>query len=149
MAQPEIVEHSWLMYSFTAFLNTSLVGNVVQPERVTGAGVTATEGLKLGKLLGLLDGSEDSWMVVNGLLLGKLLGLLNGSEDSWMAVNGLLLGMLLGLLDGSEDSWMVVMVTLLGLLDGFVDGLFDGVLLGAGMVEWHEAKQESRKSSCS
>ena len=43
MAQPGMVEHSWLMYSFTAFLNTSLVGNVVQPERVTGAGVTATE----------------------------------------------------------------------------------------------------------
>jgi hypothetical protein len=51
-----------------------------------------------------------------------------------------MLGTLLGLLDGSEDSWMVVMVTLLGLLDGFVDGLFGGVLLGAGMVEWHEAK---------
>jgi hypothetical protein len=78
-----------------------------------------------------------------------LLGLLDGSEDSWMAVNGLLLGMLLGLLDGSEDSWMAVMVTSLGLLDGFVDGFFDGVLLRTGMGEWHEAKQESRKSSCS
>ena len=121
MAQPEIVEHPWLMYSFTASLNSSLVGNngFVQPERITSAGVTATEGLMLGMLLGLLDGSVDSWMVVKGLLLGTLLGLL----------------------DGSEDSWMVVMVTLLGLLDGFVDGLlFDGVLLGAGMVEWHEAK---------
>jgi hypothetical protein len=149
MAQPEKVEHSWLMYSFTAFLNTSLVENIVQPERVTGAGVTATEGLMLGMLLGLLDGSEDSWMAVNGLLLGMLLGLLDGSEDSWMAVNGLLLGMLLGLLDGSEDSWMAVMVTSLGLLDGFVDGFFDEVLLGAGVGEWHEAKHESRKSCCS
>ncbi len=140
MAQPELVEHSWLMYSFTAFLNSSLVGNngFVQPE------VTATEGLKLGKLLGLLDGLEDSWMVV----LGKLLGLLDGSEDSWMVVKGFLLGMLLGLLNGSEDSWMAVMVTSLGLLDGFVDGFFDGVLLRTGMGEWHEAKQESRKSSC-
>jgi hypothetical protein len=73
-------------------------------------------------------------------MLGMLLGLLDGSVDSWMVVKGLLLGTLLGLLDGSEDSWMVVMVTLLGLLDGFVDGLFGGVLLGAGMVEWHEAK---------
>jgi hypothetical protein len=123
MAQPELVEHSWLMYSFTAFLNSSLVGNngFVQPE------VTATEGLMLGKLLGLLDGSEDSWMVFNGLLLGKLLGLI----------------------DGSEDSWMAVLVMSLGLLDGFVDGFFDEVLLGAGVGEWHEAKHESRKSCCS
>jgi hypothetical protein len=82
-------------------------------------------------------------------MLGMLLGLLDGSEDSWMAVNGLLLGMLLGLLDGSEDSWMAVMVTSLGLLDGFVDGFFDEVLLGAGVGEWHEAKHESRKSCCS
>jgi len=103
------------------------VGNIVQPERVTGAGVTAIEGLMLGKLLGLLDGSEDSWMVVEGLLLGKLLGLI----------------------DGSEDSWMVDLVMSLGLLDGFVDGFFDEVLLGAGVGEWHEAKHESRKSCCS
>ena len=64
MAQPELVEHSWLMYSFTAFLNSSLVGNngFVQPERVTGAGVTSTEGLLLGKLLGLLDGFVDGFL---------------------------------------------------------------------------------------
>ena len=81
MAQPEIVEHSWLMYSFTAFLNASLVGNIVQPERVTGAGVTATEGLMLGKLLGLIDGSEDSWMAVMMMSLGLLDGFVDGFFD--------------------------------------------------------------------
>ena len=74
MAQPELVEHSWLMYSFTAFLNSSLVGNngFVHPERVTSAGVTATEGLMLGKLLGLLDGSVESWMAVMVISLGLI-----------------------------------------------------------------------------
>ena len=81
MAQPEKVEQSWLMYSFTAFLNTSLVENIVQPERVTGAGVTATEGLMLGMLLGLLDGSEDSWMAVMVTSLGLLDGFVDGFFD--------------------------------------------------------------------
>ena len=83
MAQPEIVEHPWLMYSFTASLNSSLVGNngFVQPERITSAGVTATEGLMLGMLLGLLDGSEDSWMVVMVTLLGLLDGFVDGFFD--------------------------------------------------------------------
>jgi len=71
------------MYSFTAFLNSSLVGNngFVHPERVTGAGVTSAEGLLLGKLLGLLDGSVDSWMAVMVISLGLLDGFVDGFLD--------------------------------------------------------------------
>ena len=53
----------------------------VHPERVTGAGVTSTEGLLLGKLLGLLDGSVDSWMAVMVISLGLLDGFVDGFLD--------------------------------------------------------------------
>ena len=43
-------------------------------------------------------------MVIKGLLLGKLLGLINGSEDSWMAVLVMSLGMLDGFVDGFFDE---------------------------------------------